>query len=148
VHLREFPRVPSEWADKALMTKWEKIREVRRVITGALEIQRREKVIGASLEAWPTVHVTDPELAGVLKGLDLAEIAITSGIEVSTAEGPADAFRLDDVKGVAVVFAKAAHPRCARSWRYVPDVGSDKDYPDLSARDAQAMRERAAAGLA
>jgi isoleucyl-tRNA synthetase len=148
VHLREFPRVPSEWADKALAAKWDKIRDVRRVVNGALEIQRRDKVIGSSLEAWPTVHVTDPELAAALKGTDLAEVCITSGIEMSTAEGPADAFRLDDVKGVAVVFAKAAYPRCARSWRYVPDVGSDNDYPDLSARDAKAMRERAAAGLA
>jgi isoleucyl-tRNA synthetase len=148
VHLREFPRVSSEWADKALAAKWDKIRDIRRVVTGALEIQRRDKVIGSSLEAWPTVHVTDAELVASLKGTDLAEISITSGIEISTAEGPADAFRLDDVKGVAVVFAKAAYPRCARSWRHVPDVGSDKDYPDLSTRDAQAMRERAAAGLA
>ena len=147
VHLREFPVVPAAWADAALTEKWEKVRDIRRVVTGALEIRRREKVIGASLEAWPTVHVTDPALAAAIAGLDMAEISITSGLEISTTEGPAEAFRLDEVKGVAVVFAKAAYPRCARSWRHVPDVGSDPDYPDLSARDAQAMRERAAAGL-
>jgi isoleucyl-tRNA synthetase len=147
VHLREFPVVPGEWADKALAAKWDKIRDIRRVVTGALEIQRREKVIGSSLEAWPTVHITDAELAAALKGTDLAEIGITSGIKIATSEGPADSFRLDEIKGVAVVFAKAEHQRCARSWRHVPDVGSDKDYPDLSTRDAQAMRERAAAGL-
>jgi isoleucyl-tRNA synthetase len=147
VHLREFPKVPAEWSGKALATKWEKIRDVRRVVTGALEIQRRDKVIGASLEAWPRVHVSNADLAAALAGIDLAEISITSGIEVSSAEGPAESFRLNDVKGVAVEFAKAAYPRCARSWRYVPDVGSDADYPTLSARDALAMRERAAAGL-
>ena len=31
-------------------------------------------------------------------------------------------------------------PKCARSWRRVPDVGSDPAYPDLSARDADAVR--------
>jgi len=148
VHLRQFPEVPAAWADAALAARWDKVREVRRVVTGALEVARRDKVIGSSLEAWPVLHVTDPELAAAIAGIDMAEVAITSGIEIVGSEAPAEAFRLPDVPGVAVVFAKAAYPRCARSWRHVPDVGSDPDYPDVSARDAAALRERAAAGLA
>ncbi len=62
-------------------------------------------------------------------------------------EGPAEAFRLDEVRGVAVVFARAEGRRCARSWKILPEVGSDPEFPDLSPRDAQAMRERRAAGL-
>ena len=54
---------------------------------------------------------------------------------------------LDEVRGVAVVFARAAGRRCARSWKILPEVGSDPEYPDLSLRDAEAMRERKAAGL-
>jgi isoleucyl-tRNA synthetase len=123
------------------------VRAVRRVVTGALEIARRDKSIGSSLEAAPQVFVADAELLAALSGLDFAEIAITSGIGVVAGEGPAEAFRLDEVKGVAVVFARAEGRRCARSWRITEDVGSDPDYPDLSARDAQAMRERRAAGI-
>ena len=59
-----------------------------------------------------------------------------------------DDFRLEEVPGVAVVFALATGKQCARSRRFFHDVGSDPAYPDLSARDAQAMREREAAGLA
>jgi isoleucyl-tRNA synthetase len=147
VHLRLFPEIAGAWADAALAAKWEKIRDIRRVVTGALEIARREKVIGSSLEAGPTVFVSDPGLLAALGGTDLAEIAITSSIELASGEGPADAFRLEDVKGVGVVFAKAEGTRCARSWKFTSDVGSDPAYPDLSARDAQAMRERQAAGL-
>jgi isoleucyl-tRNA synthetase len=147
VHLREFPVVPIEWNDDALAEKWERVRKVRRVVTGALEIARRDKTIGASLEAWPTVHIADAGLAAAAASVDMAEVSITSGIVIESGEGPADAFRLDEVGGVSVTFARAQHPRCARSWRYVPDVGSDAEYPDLSARDAQAMRERKAAGL-
>ena len=66
---------------------------------------------------------------------------------MTAGEAPADAFRLDDVAGVGVLFAKAEGTRCARSWKVTPDVGNDPDYPDLSLRDAQAMRERKAAGL-
>jgi isoleucyl-tRNA synthetase len=141
VHLRLFPEVPASWRDEALAEKWRKVRLVRRVVTGALEIERREKRIGASLEAAPVVHVTDAELRAALAGLDLAEICITSDATLSAEDGPADAFRLDEVAGVAVVPALATGAKCARSWRILPEVGSDPDYPDLSLRDAAAMRE-------
>ncbi|HEY0920212.1 isoleucine--tRNA ligase [Devosia sp.] len=147
VHLRTFPEIPAAWADAALAEKWHNIRTVRRVVTGALEIERKGKRIGSSLEAAPLVFVADPGLLAALDGQDFAEICITSAIEVTAGEGPEDAFRLDEVPGVAVAFAPAKGKRCARSWKILPEVGSDPDYPDLSPRDAQAMRERRAAGL-
>ena len=147
VHLRLFPTVPADWQDEALFERWQRIRAVRRVVTGALEIERKDKRIGSSLEAAPQVFVSDPELLAALEGEDFAEICITSGISVSAGEGSAEAFRLDEVHGVAVVPALAQGRRCARSWKVLATVGSDPDYPDLSPRDAQAMRERKAAGL-
>ena len=56
-------------------------------------------------------------------------------------EGPAEAFRLDEVRGVAVVPSPAEGRKCARSWRVSPAVGDDPDYPDVTPRDAQALRE-------
>ncbi|MBI4045553.1 MAG: isoleucine--tRNA ligase, partial [Devosia nanyangense] len=146
-HLRQFPKIPADWANGELEAKWDKIKAVRRVVTGALEIERRNKVIGSSLEAAPKVFVSDEALLAALKDQDFAEIAITSSIEVNGGDGPADAFRLEEVAGVAVVPALAQGKRCARSWKILPEVGSEADFPDLSPRDAQAMRERAAAGL-
>jgi isoleucyl-tRNA synthetase len=147
VHLRLFPEVPAEWLNPELAAKWQLIRSVRRVVTGALEIERREKRIGSSLEAAPKVYISDARLLVALHEQDLAEIAITSGIEILQDAGPSEAFRLEEVPGVAVVFAPAQGQRCARSWRVLPEVGTDPDYPDVSLRDAQALRERAAAGL-
>jgi len=147
VHLRLFPEVPGEWRDDDLATKWQKVRAVRRVVTGALEIERREKRIGSSLEAAPKVYISDASYVVALHGLDLSEIAITSGIEVVQNEGPADGFRLEEVPGVTVVPALAEGRRCARSWKILPEVGTDPDYPDVTLRDAQALRERKAAGL-
>jgi isoleucyl-tRNA synthetase len=141
VHLRTFPEIPGEWRNEALSEKWKKIRELRRAVTGALEVERREKRIGASLEAAPDVYVSRPELIEAMKGVDLAEIAITSQAQLIEGEGPADAWRLDDVPGVAVVPKLAEGRKCARSWRILPEVGSDPDYPDLSLRDAAAVRE-------
>jgi len=56
-------------------------------------------------------------------------------------EGPADAFRLDDVRGVAVEPRRAEGKKCARSWKISPAVGADPHYPDVTPRDAQALRE-------
>jgi isoleucyl-tRNA synthetase len=141
VHLEPFPDVPDGWRDEPLAAKWGRIREMRRVVTGALEIERREKRIGASLEAAPEVFVADPELAEVLATIDLAEIAITSDASLVQGEGPEDAFRLEEVPGVAVVPRLAEGRKCARSWKITPDVGADPEFPDLSPRDAAAVRE-------
>ncbi|TPW26591.1 isoleucine--tRNA ligase [Pararhizobium mangrovi] len=146
VHLEQFRDVPGEWRDDALAAKWRKIRTVRRVVTGALEVERREKRIGASLEASPIVHIADPELRAALEGRDFAEICITSGIEIVEGEGPADAFRLEDVGAVSVVPQLATGRKCARSWRITDDVGSDPRFPDVSARDARALHELEALG--
>ena len=141
VHLRQFPEIPPQWRDEALAEKWRKVRAVRRVVTGALEIERKERRIGSSLEAAPLVYVSDKDLGDALQGLDLAEIAITSGIDLKAGKGPEEAFRLDEVPGVAVVFARAEGKKCARSWKFLADVGADPDFPDLSPRDAEAVRQ-------
>ncbi len=143
VHLEQFPTVPADWKNEALAEKWKKIRAVRTVVTGALEIERKDKRIGSSLEAAPVVHIADPELMKALEGQDFEEICITSGITIDASEGPADAFRLPEVAKVSVEPKLAEGTKCARSWRITTDVGSDPDYPDVSARDALALRELA-----
>lgn len=146
VHLEQFPEIPADWRNDALAEKWRKVRQVRRVVTGALELERADKKIGSSLEAAPIVHIVDPELRAAVADVDLAEICITSGISVLADAIPDVAFTLDEVKGVGVVPALAGGSKCARSWRYTTDVGSDPEFPDVSARDAAALRELAALG--
>ncbi|MBX5187999.1 isoleucine--tRNA ligase [Rhizobium sp. NZLR3b] len=143
VHLEQFAPVAKEWRNDALAEKWKKIRTVRSVVTGALEIERKDKRIGSSLEAAPVVHIADPELLKALEGQDFTEVCITSAIEVRAGEGPAEAFRLAEVPEVSVAPKLAEGEKCARSWRITRDVGSDPEYPDVSARDAAALRELA-----
>lgn len=141
VHLQQFPTVSSAWRNDELSAKWEKVRTVRRVITGALEIERREKRIGSSLQSHPTVYVADAELMSALSGLDMAEIAITSQLDLSSEPAPEGAFALDDIAGVGVVPGLAEGNKCVRSWKILPEVGTDADYPELTLRDAAAIRE-------
>jgi isoleucyl-tRNA synthetase len=141
VHLEDFMTVPPSWRDDVLAERWRKLRNVRRVVTGALELERAAKRIGSSLEAAPIIYVADTDLFGVAVGADLAELCITSAATLVEGEGPATAFRLDDVRGVAVEPRRAEGKKCARSWKISPAVGADLKYPDVTPRDAQALRE-------
>ncbi|QKC84482.1 isoleucine--tRNA ligase [Mesorhizobium sp. NZP2077] len=149
VHLDQFPEIPADWKNEALAEKWRKVRQVRRVVTGALEIARAQKVIGSSLEAVPVVTINDAALEAAISDVDMAEMAITSDLVIAHGEAPGSAFALDDVKGVAVVVEKAEDRglvKCARSWRYTADVGLDPAFPDVSARDAAVLHELKALG--
>ena len=141
VHLELFAQAPAAWLDPELAERWSKIRKVRRVVTGALELERAAKRLGSSLEAAPQVFVSDPDLLAALSGADLAEISITSAIRVESGEGPAEAIRLPEVPGVAVVPHRADGVKCARSWRYFDPATADPAYPTVTPRDAKALRE-------
>ncbi len=141
VHLETFQPTPKKWRDDALAEKWEQIKRVRSVVTGALEVERAAKRIGSSLEAAPQVYIKDKKLRDAFKGVDLAEVSITSEATLIAKAPPSESFKLDEVPGVGVISKKAEGKKCARSWRITKDVGSDPDYPELSARDASAMRE-------
>jgi len=142
VHLEQFPTAPEAWRDDALARRWDAIRRARSVVTGALEKAREAKAIGSSLEARPRVYVDDSELKAALAEVDFAEVCITSDLVIASGEAaPADAFRLAEVAGVAVVVERAPGAKCARSWRYFDPATADPDYPDVSPRDAAALRE-------
>ena len=138
---RKFPRSTGSVADDKLAEKWRKVRIVRGVVTGALEIERAQKRIGSSLEAHPIVHVSNAELYEAVVDCDLAEVCITSAATLVQDEGPANAFRLPDVTGVAIVSNLAEGRKCARSWKILNTIGADPEFPDVSLRDAQALRE-------
>ncbi len=141
VHLELFPGVPAAWRNDALAAKWAKVRDVRRVVTGALEIDRREKRIGASLQATVTVYVSDDAYVAAFAGVNLAEIAITSDAEIKVGAAPEGAFALDDVPGVAVVTGLADGHKCARCWQVLPEVGSVAGVDDLCQRCADTVLE-------
>ena len=147
MHLTGFPTGLEVWRDEALAAKWRSIRRIRAVVTGALEIERAQKNIGSSLEADPQVYIADSALRAALEGVDFADICIVSAIEIVAGDPPQGAFALPETPGVGVVSRRAQGIKCARSWRISPLVGTDPEFPDVTPRDAQALRELRAAGL-
>jgi isoleucyl-tRNA synthetase len=139
VHRRVFPDVPAGWRDDQLAARWNKIRNLRRVVTGALEVERREKRLGASLQGCAIVHTTADHVAN-LEGVDLAEIAITSDAVLKEGTGPIEAFRLEGVEDVAVEVKMAEGSKCERCWQVLDEVGADDSHPDLCRRCSDAVK--------
>ncbi|PVH30470.1 isoleucine--tRNA ligase [Pararhodobacter oceanensis] len=138
VHLHDFMETPADWLDPELAARSLKLRAVRRVVTGALEVERRAKTIGASLEAAPTVYLS-PELAQIITDKDrFATLCITSDLTLSTDPAPEESFTMEDVEGVAVSFAHAEGEKCQRCWKILPDVGTHK-HPATCKRCSDAL---------
>ncbi len=133
VHLVDIPDTPADWLNEPLAAKWARVRQARRVVTAALEVSRTDKVIGASLEAAPVVHVREAAMLDALRSVDFADVCITSDIVLTADPRPDEAFRLPDVDGIGVVFARAEGGKCERCWKILPDVGTHS-HPGTCAR--------------
>jgi len=138
IHLRTFSALSVSY-DAALDERWTDIIHVRNVVLAALEPARANKTIGSSLEAKPDVFVAG-KYAAAVKGLDMGELCITSGATVIETAPPAGAVTLGQISDVGVVFKPAEGQKCQRCWKVLPEVGRDAEYPDLSPRDADAVR--------
>jgi isoleucyl-tRNA synthetase len=138
VHLQLHPAVPARWRDEALGLKWARIRELRRAVTGAIELERAQKRLGSSLQAEVEVFAAPADVA-LLAGLDLAEICIASAAAIHPGPPPDGAFTLPDAPGVGVLVRLAPGEKCQRCWRVLPEVGADPDHADLCGRCAEAV---------
>ena len=138
MHLQDFPYTPSIWLDSHLHGQILGLRAVRRVVTAAIEVERREKRIGASLEAAPVVYLPKNFLGYVPDAAFLAELCITSSIMISHQEPPEFAFKLSDIPHVAVAFARAEGAKCQRCWKILPDVGTHA-HPGVCGRCSDAL---------
>ncbi len=139
VHLLDIPDNEEEWYNPSHVDHWEKIRKVRRVVTGAIEVLRQNKVIGSSLEACPTIYIKDKDLYDVIKLANMSEVCITSGIsiELSRAKISTDCFMLDDVPDVGVICRPAEGNKCPRCW--VLNIPSEDSKSDLCQRCQKAV---------
>jgi isoleucyl-tRNA synthetase len=132
IHLQIFPEASRQWDNPSLAAKWEDLRNIRKVLTGALELERAAKTIGSSLQANVIMYI-NAEWSDRLDGIDWAELAIASQFQIVHAQIPATAFTLEEVRGIGVAVEIAEGQKCSRCWKILPEVGSQKE-PDLCVR--------------
>lgn len=127
IHLNNF--IATKDVDESLNGRWNAVKEIRSAVLATIEPKRADKTIGSSLEAHPHIYLND-ELANTVAGIDLAEICITSQATIHTET--TDTIRVD--------VQLSEGQKCVRCWKILPEVGSDPEYPDLTLRDADAVR--------
>ena len=133
VQLADMPQADRSVYDTELESKWERFMDVRDEVLKALEVARKNKVIGNSLGASVSLY-PDQATAELLNQFsDLDQLFIVSAVHVHNAntEAPETAMKL---KGVSVAVNVAEGEKCERCWVVTPEVGQDSDHPTLCAR--------------
>jgi len=116
IHLQDFPKIPLKWKNEKLFTKWDKFKNVKKVVNAAMEIKRASKEIGSSLEADVQVHLSE-EYLKLADNFNLSEYFITSKAEVRKLTDDNKLFQLDEIKGIEVLVKKAEGKKCSRCWK-------------------------------
>ena len=135
VHIALFPEVDPRWADPKLAERWEQLLEVRVAVQAALEVKRRDKVIGAPLEAKVVIEANAKRYEFLKRyEQDLSSFFIVSDVVLTRAD------HLAESPGFAVTVDKATGAKCERCWNYRSAVGTSADHPTLCDRCIEAVR--------
>ena len=124
IHLEDFLKAGNDYKNNNLSKKWQLIKNIRKVITGALEKKRAEKFIGSSLEAHADIYL-DKKLINELKSIDFSEIAIISSFNIKDKKEFSNGFNLEDIEGVSVIISNAHGKKCERCWKFKENINSN-----------------------
>ena len=122
--MEEFLIASEKFRNDSITQKWLIIKDIRKVITGALEKKRADKIIGSSLEAHINVYLTK-EIKSNIENIDIAEISITSSATVIEYESLSPGFSIDEIKGISVDVKKSNGSKCDRCWKFNNDINPE-----------------------
>jgi len=117
VHLEDFIVTPEHYKNLSVNENWVILKQLRKVITGALEIKRAEKIIGSSLEAHIDVYLEKSKMAK-FKNYKIDEISIISSFSFHEINNSIQGFSLEEVPNVKVIVSKTNGKKCQRCWKY------------------------------
>jgi isoleucyl-tRNA synthetase len=142
IHMALFMPVKEEYRDSRLAEKWNEIIKVRKEVTKALEIARKDNLIGHSLDASVILGVS-PAVEEMLTPYrdQLRSLFIVSDVYLSPVEDVKDGFEGEDIKGLIVKVAPSRDPKCERCWVHDPTVGKFTEHPTICERCHNALAE-------
>ena len=115
---------PDTGAD--VLSRWDRLRELRSEVQKQLEEMRAAGKIGSSLQAEVTITAGAGEAGALLESLgdDLRFVLLTSAARVEVSGD----------QPIAVEVTPSEHAKCERCWHYRADVGHDSEHPGLCTR--------------
>jgi isoleucyl-tRNA synthetase len=141
VHLSGFPPARKEWLDEALAGRWERFLQLRGEVTKALELARKNKVIGLALDARVVIMPPASLLSSLREERHLLEdLFIVSQVKVSE-ETPSEAtLESSEIPGLRIRVEPARGSKCARCWKWDETVGADPGHPQACDRCAGILK--------
>lgn len=138
VVFNEMPKLTGVEAGAEFTARWDRIHEIRDAVKKALELARKDKVIGASLDAKVQLFC-DGELYDFVKSVEdeLKDVFIVSQVEL-TKEGKGE-FASEELPELSVTVSHAEGDKCARCWSFSNTVGGNHSHPDVCSRCAEAL---------
>ena len=125
IHLQDFLQCKNEYEDNQLNEKWNLIKNIRKVATGAIEKIREEKIIRSSLEAHIDIFVS-AESYKKLEKVMFDEITITSSFSLYVIDEKSNGFSIEDISDVIVKASKVNGEKCQRCWKYEAKLINDE----------------------
>jgi len=124
VFLSLWHELPQQPGSDALLTRWNRIRELRALCTRHIEDLRVAGKVGSSLQAEVTLFAAGDDYALLSSlGDDLKFVLITSAARVERGDGE-----------TRVEARASRHEKCERCWHYRADVGAAAEHPGLCGR--------------
>ena len=142
VHMELFVPLKDEYRDPDLASRWENIIKVRKEVTKALEIARKEKTVGHSLDASLTLGLPDQLLESLKPYIDqLKTIFIVSSVQVVPSADVGGGYESEEIEGLKVLVVPSGDTKCERCWVHDPSVGENNMHPTLCSRCYEAIVE-------
>jgi len=141
VHLELFPQINQAYVNEELDAKWGRLLKVRSEVAKALEIARKDRLIGHSLEAHVDIY-SDQDLHIFLKDNsgELVSFFIVSSVTTHCNTPPPDVFQSSEINGLSIQVSRAGGSKCSRCWNFSETVGQDTEHPAVCSRCAEALR--------
>lgn len=135
VFLSRFPEPDPRFLDNSLEERWQRLRAVRDEVNKALEIKRKEKFIGNSLEARVVLYAPDDYFEFLSGYRDfLPYLFIVSQVELSTNRDRKGFFVGEEIRDLSIDIERAEGEKCERCWNWSPSVGRFKEHPSICER--------------
>ncbi len=136
------PESKKEWCDETLAERWERLLSIRGEVSKALELARRDKVIGHSLDARVVIEASE-EMSGFLKSFEpeLNRIFIISKAVIAPLNGAEPTFESEEIKGLKIAVSAASGDKCERCWNYDESTGSNEKNLNVCLRCYEVVKD-------
>jgi isoleucyl-tRNA synthetase len=142
VHMDLFVPLREEYKNPELAERWDVIIGLRKEVTRALEIARKEKRIGHSLDASVSLGLPDHIKTPLHAYRDqLKTLFIVSSVNIISPDDIQDGYVSEEIPGLKIGVMPAAATKCERCWVRDDSVGSHDAYPTICNRCVRALEE-------